>query len=292
MSASARGDRPRAERVVLHHCPPDLAGARAAERAFGFQEQYPVQAVVMIMPDGLDPAEFVAKHGADEVLAAASAARPMVEYMVRRKVERHVAVSWQRAKLSDVEPGRGGERGTRVHAEDSHLACRHGFIVVAGHARVDVLAHHRQPSLVRARRRVDEQRVAQREDAEIGDDLSFRRERGSVATLAGREGGDVIRHQSGDELAVGATVLTVLGSLMVSYTRARGEALGVECKVGIASRPVRVVILSAGLVFAAGELIPDVDLLEPAIYAMAALTIFTTFQRVFHVRRQLQRAAV
>jgi CDP-diacylglycerol---glycerol-3-phosphate 3-phosphatidyltransferase len=97
---------------------------------------------------------------------------------------------------------------------------------------------------------------------------------------------------SGDELAVGATVLTVVGSYMVSYTRARAEALGVECKVGIASRAVRVVILSAGLVFADGELIPDFDLLEPAIYAMAALTIFTTFQRVFHVRRQLQRAAV
>jgi CDP-diacylglycerol---glycerol-3-phosphate 3-phosphatidyltransferase len=98
--------------------------------------------------------------------------------------------------------------------------------------------------------------------------------------------------KSGDELAVGATVLTVVGSYMVSYTRARAEALGVECKVGIASRAVRVVILSAGLVFADGELIPDFDLLEPAIYAMAALTIFTTFQRVFHVRRQLQRAAV
>ena len=98
--------------------------------------------------------------------------------------------------------------------------------------------------------------------------------------------------ESGNELAVGATVLTVVGSYMVSYTRARAEALGVECKVGIASRAVRVVILSAGLVFADGELIPDFDLLEPAIYAMAALTIFTTFQRVFHVRRQLQRAAV
>jgi CDP-diacylglycerol--glycerol-3-phosphate 3-phosphatidyltransferase len=96
----------------------------------------------------------------------------------------------------------------------------------------------------------------------------------------------------GDELAVGATVLTVVGSYMVSYTRARAEALGVECKVGIASRAVRVVILSAGLVFAAGEIVPDFDLLEPAIYAMAALTIFTTFQRVFHVRRQLARAAV
>jgi CDP-diacylglycerol---glycerol-3-phosphate 3-phosphatidyltransferase len=90
-----------------------------------------------------------------------------------------------------------------------------------------------------------------------------------------------------NELAVGATVLTVVGSYMVSYTRARAEALGVECKVGIASRAVRVVILSAGLLFAAGEIVPDFDLLEPAVYAMAALTIFTTFQRVFHVRRQL-----
>jgi CDP-diacylglycerol--glycerol-3-phosphate 3-phosphatidyltransferase len=98
--------------------------------------------------------------------------------------------------------------------------------------------------------------------------------------------------ESGDELAVGATVLTVVGSYMVSYTRARAEALGVECKVGIASRAVRVVILSAGLLFAAGEVIPGLDLLEPAIYAMAALTIFTTFQRVLHVRGQLRRAAV
>ena len=39
---------------------------------------------------------------------------------------------------------------------------------------------------------------------------------------------------------------------MVSYTRARAEALGVECKVGLATRPVRVVILSIGLIFAKG----------------------------------------
>jgi CDP-diacylglycerol---glycerol-3-phosphate 3-phosphatidyltransferase len=96
--------------------------------------------------------------------------------------------------------------------------------------------------------------------------------------------------ESSNELAAGATVLAVVGSYMVSYTRARAEALGVECKVGIASRAVRVVILSAGLVFAAGELIPDVDLLEPAIYVMAALTVFTAVQRVLHVRRQLARA--
>jgi CDP-diacylglycerol--glycerol-3-phosphate 3-phosphatidyltransferase len=93
--------------------------------------------------------------------------------------------------------------------------------------------------------------------------------------------------QEGNDFAVGATVVAVVGSYMVSYTRARAEALGVECKVGIASRAVRVVILSAGLVFAAGELIPDLDLLESAIYVMAALTVFTTLQRVLHVRRQL-----
>ena len=97
--------------------------------------------------------------------------------------------------------------------------------------------------------------------------------------------------QEGNDLAVGATVLAVVGSYMVSYTRARAEALGVECKVGIASRAVRVVILSAGLVLGAGELISDFDLLEPAIYALAALTVFTALQRVLHVRRQLAGGA-
>jgi CDP-diacylglycerol---glycerol-3-phosphate 3-phosphatidyltransferase len=97
--------------------------------------------------------------------------------------------------------------------------------------------------------------------------------------------------QEGNDVAVGATVVAVVGSYMVSYTRARAEALGVECKVGIASRAVRVVILSGGLVFAAGELISDFDLLEPAIYALAALTVFTALQRVLHVRRELRRGA-
>jgi CDP-diacylglycerol---glycerol-3-phosphate 3-phosphatidyltransferase len=97
--------------------------------------------------------------------------------------------------------------------------------------------------------------------------------------------------QDGNDVAVGATVIAVVGSYMVSYTRARAEALGVGGKVGIASRAVRVVILSAGLVFAAGELVPDFDLLEPAIYVMAALTVITALQRVLHVRRQLAGGA-
>ena len=93
----------------------------------------------------------------------------------------------------------------------------------------------------------------------------------------------------GNDLAVAAVVVTVLMSLMVSYTRARAEALGVECKVGIATRPVRVVILSAGLLFAKGASLGDFELLEPAIYVMAVLTTFTTLQRVAHVRRELSK---
>jgi CDP-diacylglycerol--glycerol-3-phosphate 3-phosphatidyltransferase len=95
----------------------------------------------------------------------------------------------------------------------------------------------------------------------------------------------------GDQLAVAAVVVTVLGSLMVSYTRARAEALGVECKVGLATRAVRVTILSAGLVFAKGASILDLELLEPAIYLMAVLTTITVLQRVFHVRGALTGAS-
>jgi CDP-diacylglycerol--glycerol-3-phosphate 3-phosphatidyltransferase len=86
----------------------------------------------------------------------------------------------------------------------------------------------------------------------------------------------------GDEVAAAATVAAVLASLMVSYTRARAEALGVECKVGIASRAVRVVILSIGILFA------DLGLLAPSVYVLAALGTVTMLQRIFHVRSELR----
>jgi len=91
-----------------------------------------------------------------------------------------------------------------------------------------------------------------------------------------------------NQVAAAATVAAVLGSLMVSYTRARAEALGVECKVGLATRPVRVVILSIGLVFAKGAGLAHFELLAPAVYVLAGLTVLTTLQRIFHVRRQLK----
>jgi CDP-diacylglycerol--glycerol-3-phosphate 3-phosphatidyltransferase len=94
--------------------------------------------------------------------------------------------------------------------------------------------------------------------------------------------------ESGDDFAVAATVIAVLASVMVSYTRARAEALGVTGDVGIAPRAVRVVILSAGLLFAKGASLGDFELLEPAVYVLAALSIVTVFQRIFHVRSALK----
>jgi len=96
--------------------------------------------------------------------------------------------------------------------------------------------------------------------------------------------------RTGDDLAAAACVLAVLASLMVSYTRARAEALGVECKVGIADRPVRVVILSVGLLFAKGANIVDVELLAPAVYVLAGLSAVTVWQRIWHVRKALREA--
>jgi len=59
----------------------------------------------------------------------------------------------------------------------------------------------------------------------------------------------------------------------------------------LATRPVRVVILSVGLVFAKGAGIGDFELLAPAVYLIAVLTIITTIQRVWHVRNELSNEA-
>ncbi len=96
--------------------------------------------------------------------------------------------------------------------------------------------------------------------------------------------------EAGDDLAVAATVIAVLASVMVSYTRARAEALGVKGDVGIAPRAIRVVILAAGLLFAKGASLGDFELLEPAVYVLAALSIVTVLQRILHVRRELSGA--
>jgi CDP-diacylglycerol--glycerol-3-phosphate 3-phosphatidyltransferase len=82
----------------------------------------------------------------------------------------------------------------------------------------------------------------------------------------------------GRSVDVALLVLALLGSILVSYTRARAEALGVECKVGLMSRPERVILIALGLFF---------NVLPYVIYIMLALTVFTVVQRVVHTHRQL-----
>ena len=96
--------------------------------------------------------------------------------------------------------------------------------------------------------------------------------------------------KGGQDVEAAICVIAVLASLMVSYTRARAEALGVDCKVGIGSRAVRVVVLSIGLLFARGAGLGDFTLLAASVYVLAAMGIITVFQRIFPVRGQLLAA--
>jgi CDP-diacylglycerol--glycerol-3-phosphate 3-phosphatidyltransferase len=79
------------------------------------------------------------------------------------------------------------------------------------------------------------------------------------------------------ELLVALAALS--GSLLVSYAKARAEALGVPCEVGLMERPERFIVLVAGALL---------GLLLPALWVLAALTIATVGQRVLHVRAAMR----
>jgi len=85
---------------------------------------------------------------------------------------------------------------------------------------------------------------------------------------------------------VAMVVLALLGGVTVSYTRARAESLGVECKVGVASRFERIFLTCTGLYLVGTGLY--LDAMPYMIYAILALTMFTVVQRVVHTYRQLK----
>jgi CDP-diacylglycerol--glycerol-3-phosphate 3-phosphatidyltransferase len=72
-------------------------------------------------------------------------------------------------------------------------------------------------------------------------------------------------------------VVTLVASFLVSYVRARAEGLGFDCKVGIAERAERVILLILGLLF---------GFLPIALSILGVLSIITFIQRVLHVRAQ------
>jgi phosphatidylinositol phosphate synthase len=86
----------------------------------------------------------------------------------------------------------------------------------------------------------------------------------------------------GDTVALGVTIAGIAGSFLVSYTRARAEALGLRGDVGIGSRAERVVVITAGLVLAPWGVLPW------AIALMTATAWLTVVQRILFVRRQLR----
>jgi CDP-diacylglycerol--glycerol-3-phosphate 3-phosphatidyltransferase len=86
----------------------------------------------------------------------------------------------------------------------------------------------------------------------------------------------------GNEVALAFAIAAVAGSFLVSYTRARAEALGLRGDVGLGSRVERVVVISVGLAFAPWGALPW------AIYVLTATAWLTVVQRVLHVRRQLR----
>jgi CDP-diacylglycerol--glycerol-3-phosphate 3-phosphatidyltransferase len=92
----------------------------------------------------------------------------------------------------------------------------------------------------------------------------------------------LVFHRDGNEVALAFTIAAVAGSFLVSYTRARAEALGLKGDVGIGSRAERVVVITGGLVLAPWGVLPW------AIYLLTLTAWFTVLQRVISVRTQLR----
>jgi phosphatidylglycerophosphate synthase len=88
-----------------------------------------------------------------------------------------------------------------------------------------------------------------------------------------------------NEIALVATFAAVIGSFLVSYTRARAESLGLRGDIGFGSRVERVVIIAVGLFFAPW------GWLQWPIYLLAAMAWVTVLQRMLFVRRQLRELA-
>lgn len=74
--------------------------------------------------------------------------------------------------------------------------------------------------------------------------------------------------------------ISIVGSLMVSYTKARAEGLDIECKTGLLARPERVVILAIGLLF---------GLTMWALLVLAVFSNITAIERMFAVYRATQQ---
>lgn len=77
--------------------------------------------------------------------------------------------------------------------------------------------------------------------------------------------------------------VTMMSSQLVSYIRAKAEAMGIKCEIGLLTRPERVVILSLGLLLSSFNYI-----LLIALAIIAVLSLFTAGQRLFFVKKKIK----
>lgn len=97
------------------------------------------------------------------------------------------------------------------------------------------------------------------------------------------------RLELGDVGMIYTVMLAMAGSLMVSYTRARAEGLGLDCKVGLMQRPERIVLIGfAALLF--GTMWNGL-VLKAVLILMAVLTNFTAIQRIVWIYRHTRQPA-
>jgi CDP-diacylglycerol--glycerol-3-phosphate 3-phosphatidyltransferase len=89
--------------------------------------------------------------------------------------------------------------------------------------------------------------------------------------------------RDGNEIALAAVFAAMAGSFLVSYTRARAEALTLKGDIGIGSRAERVFVIVSGLFLAPWGLLPW------AVYLLNVTAWITVVQRILHVRRQLKQ---
>src|SRR5512132_1967713 len=92
----------------------------------------------------------------------------------------------------------------------------------------------------------------------------------------------LVFNRQGNEVALAATFAAMAGSFLVSYTRARAEALSIKGDVGIGSRAERVFVIVSGLFLAPWGLLPW------AVYLLNVTAWVTVVQRIVYVRGQLR----
>jgi CDP-diacylglycerol--glycerol-3-phosphate 3-phosphatidyltransferase len=92
----------------------------------------------------------------------------------------------------------------------------------------------------------------------------------------------VLYERTADPIGRALAMATLVGTVMVSYTKARAQSIGVACEIGLMERPERLIGLIVGAAFNA---------LTPMMVVLAVLTNVTALQRIFHTRRAARALA-